>query len=456
MKKSRICSVALSLVLVIAMLLNFSGCGLKVEAENLMKGITPNQVTPLESLDATNPKVTDFAVRLFKASQNDGENTLISPLSVLSALAMTANGAENETLNEMESVFGLNLQELNPYLHSYIKSLPQGDKYKLKLANSIWFTEDEHFTVKKDFLQTNADYYNSEIYKAPFNNQTLKDINNWVNYKTDEMIPEILNDISPDAVMYLVNALAFDAKWDEEYDDEQIEKDVFTNADGTTQEVDFMYSTEGKYFEDEKAKGFIKYYEDKKYAFAAILPDENIGLSEYIETLNGEKLYSLLASPEKTDVKVSIPQFEADYSTEMSQVLKDMGIKKAFNPDTAQFQGLGSSTKGNIYINRVLHKTFISVGEEGTKAAAATVVDVCESMCAPIITEEIKTVYLERPFVYMLIDTENNIPFFIGTMTDINKQLYKKSLWNTPKGFRFIRINVSNRQIVLRFFCLRA
>jgi serpin B len=163
MKKSRLCSITLSLVLILAMLLNFSGCGVKVNAQDLMQGITPNKVTPLENLDAINPKMTDFAVRLFKASQEEDKNTLISPLSIISALAMTANGAQNETLEEMESVFGLNLQELNPYLHTYIKNLPQGEKYKLNLANSIWFTEDERFTVNKDFLQTNADYYNPEI-----------------------------------------------------------------------------------------------------------------------------------------------------------------------------------------------------------------------------------------------------------------------------------------------------
>jgi serpin B len=313
----------------------------------------------------------------------------------------------------------LNLQELNPYLHTYIKNLPQNEKYKLNLANSIWFTEDERFTVNKDFLQTNADYYNPEIYKAPFDSQTCKDINNWVNYKTDEMIPEILNEIPDSAIMYLVNALAFDAKWDEKYKDDQIEKDIFTNADGTTQEVDFMNSTENQYLEDENSKGFIKYYKNNKYAFAALLPDEDLSLSEYIETLNGEKLYSLLNSPEETEVEVSIPQFETEYSTEMSKVLSNMGMSRAFSPDFAQFQGLGTSTEGNIYISKVLHKTFISVGKDGTKAAAATAV-VMDDFSGSFISET-KTVYLDRPFVYMLIDTENNIPFFIGTMNEIKK-----------------------------------
>ena len=401
-------------------MLNFTGCSttLRVSAENLMEDIASNKVTALKDLSATNPKMTDFAVRLFKASQEEDTNTLISPLSVISALTMTANGAKDETLQQMEDVFGIKLNELNPYLHTYIKNLPQNEQYSLKLANSIWFTDDERFTVNKDFLQTNADYYNPEIYKAPFNDQTLKDINNWVNYKTDEMIPEIIKSLNPDtAVMCLINALAFDAKWEEEYEDIDIEEGKFINSEGGAQKVDFMSSTENKYIEDENAKGFIKYYKDKKYAFAAILPNENLSLNEYIKTLNGNKLYNLLSFPEETDVKVKIPQFETEFSTSMNETLKNMGMDKAFNIDLAQFQGIGKSTQGNIYIGDVIHKTFITVGKEGTKAAAATVVEMCKATSASV--TESKTVYLKRPFVYMLIDTENNIPFFIGTINEI-------------------------------------
>lgn len=218
MKKARISFVIISLLLVCAMAVNLTGCTMKVQAENLMEGITPNEVNALDDLSSRNADVTDFAIRLFKASEASGKNTLISPLSVLCALAMTANGAEGETLEQMEAVLGMTTEELNLYLYSYMKNLPQGDKYKLCLANSIWFTEDERFTVNQGFLQTNADYYGADIYKAPFDNQTCKDINNWVKEKTDEMIPEILDEISVDAVMYLVNALAFEAEWQEVYE----------------------------------------------------------------------------------------------------------------------------------------------------------------------------------------------------------------------------------------------
>lgn len=418
MKKTRISFVIISLLLVCAMAVNLTGCTMKVQAKDLMEGITPNNVDALDDLSSQNADVIDFAIRLFKASNENGKNTLISPLSVLCALAMTANGAEEETLAQMEEVLGMTTDELNMYLYSYMKNLPQGDKYKLSLANSIWFTEDERFTVNQDFLQTNADYYGADIYKAPFDKQTLKDINNWVKQNTDEMIPEILDQIPSEAIMYLVNALAFEAEWSEIYEKHQVKDGEFTKEDGTKQDVKFMYGSEGTYFEDEKATGFMKRYKGGKYAFVAMLPNEGVSVSEYIASLDGESLNALLANPQYGTVHTSIPKFETEYKVEMSEILQDMGMTEAFDMYNADFEGLGTSTAGNIYISRVLHKTFISVGEKGTKAGAATIVEMKDGAAAE--PTEPKEVYLDRPFVYMLVDCENNIPFFIGTMMDVN------------------------------------
>ena len=414
--KTRISLVIISLLLVCAMAVNLTGCTVKVQAKDLMEGITPNQVNALGDLSSQNADVTDFAIRLFKASEERGKNTLISPLSVLCALAMTANGAEEETLAQMEEVLGMTTEELNLYLYSYMQNLPQGEKYKLSLANSIWFTEDERFTVNQDFLQTNADYYGADIYKAPFDDQTCKDINNWVKQNTDEMIPEILDEIPADAIMYLVNALAFEAEWSEIYEKQQVRDGKFTKEDGTKQDVELMYGVEGTYLEDENATGFKKYYKGGKYAFVAMLPNEGVSISDYVASLNGESLNTLLNNTQHTTVHTAIPKFETEYNVEMSAILKDMGMTKAFDIYNADFEGLGTSTAGNIFINRVLHKTFISVGEKGTKAGAATVVEMADGAAAE--PQEPKEVYLDRPFVYMLIDCENNIPFFIGTMMD--------------------------------------
>jgi serpin B len=390
------------------------GCVARIRANNLMDDITPNKVNEPEGMEIQNSDLADFAVRLFKASEENGKNTLISPLSVLCALAMTANGAKGETRAQMESVLGMSAEELNFYIYSYMKNLPQGEKYKLSLANSIWFTDDERFTVNQDFLQTNADYYGADIFKAPFNKQTCKDINTWVKNKTDGMIPEILDEIPAEAIMYLVNALAFDAEWAEIYKETAVNDGIFTKEDGAKQSVTFMYGEESRYLEDEKATGFIKYYKDGKYAFVALLPNEGVSVSEYVASLDGESLSKMLGSAEIVPVNTCIPKFETEYEVEMSEILKEMGMPDAFDSDKADFTGLGTSSVGNIYISRVIHKTFISVDEKGTKAGAATAVEVAPGAAPP--AEEPKSVILDRPFLYFIVDTRLGLPVFAGAM----------------------------------------
>ena len=409
-----------SLILLISVVLNMGGCVLPVQAEDLMHGIIPNEVEGTENLDSANPDASDFAVRLFKESAKTGENTLISPLSLMCALAMTANGADGKTLEQMEAALGMSKSQLNSYLYTYVNSLPQGDKYKLNIANSIWFTEDQRFEVNPDFLQVNADYYGADVYKAPFDSQTLRDINNWVKKETDGMIPKVLRDIPPEAVMYLVNALAFEAEWSEIYEDHQVRDGKFTKEDGTVQNVEMMYASEGKYLNDGLAQGFIKYYSGRKYAFAALLPNEGVSISDYISSLDGRALNSLLESAENRRVKTAIPKFETEYEAQMSDTLIALGMTDAFDIDVADFKNLGTSKEGNIFINRVIHKTYIKVGERGTKAGAVTVVEMNDTASADS-PDEIKVVYLDRPFLYMLIDCENNVPFFIGALTDAKK-----------------------------------
>ena len=231
----------ISLLLLCSVIFNLSSCFMTISAENLMDGVTPNQARALDSLDSQNVAVTDFALRLMTATEESGENTLLSPLSVIAALAMTANGAKGTTLSEMESVLGLSRDELNLYLYTSLNSLPQGDKYKLSVANSIWFTDDDKFTVNNAFLQKNADYYGAEIYKTKFNDQTKRDINNWVRKETDGMIPKILERVPEDAIMYLINTLAFEAEWTSIYEHDQVRDGTFTKEDGTKQSAKLMY-----------------------------------------------------------------------------------------------------------------------------------------------------------------------------------------------------------------------
>ena len=329
---------------------------------------------------------------------------------------MTANGAKGETLKQMENTIGLSAPQLNDYMHSYIKSLPSGGKYKLRIADSIWFKDDKSLTVEKDFLQTNADYYGASIYKTPFDEGTLNDINAWVSDKTGGMIKNILDKIPEVAVIYLVNALAFDAEWESIYKKNQVTDGTFTTEAGDKRQVKMMHGFVGRYLDDGKATGFIKYYADRKYAFVALLPNEDISVADYIKSLTGEGLMNTLKNTKNVEVDTAIPRFQSEYAIEMSGVLKSMGISDAFNADAADFTGLGRSDDGkNIYISRVLHKTYIAVDERGTKAGAVTTFEGGAAAAASF------SVYLDRPFVYMLIDCKTNLPVFIGTTMDIGK-----------------------------------
>ena len=409
----------IAMVLSFALFFSMTACS-KVSADDLMKDVPAKAVDVLPDMDAGAAAATDFGVRLFQTSMEEGKNTLISPLSVLYALAMTANGADGETLAQMQQVLGMDSDDLNCYMLAYMDLLPEAEEYKMSLANSIWFKDDPNFTVNESFLQTNADYYGSSIYKAAFDEGTRNDINNWVKEHTDEMIPEILDEIPDEAIMYLVNALAFEAQWDDVYDEFQVRDDIFTKEDGTKQDVEMMHADEYKYLSDDLATGFIKYYEGRKYAFAALLPNEGVTVQQYVDSLTGSHLQKMLADPEEIQVFTCIPKFESEYDIEMSEVLQEMGMTDAFDWCIADFSKLGTyNVDGmNICINRVLHKTFISVAEQGTTAGAATAVEMVAEGAAEI--QEYREVILDRPFVYMLIDCETNLPFFIGAMMDVN------------------------------------
>lgn len=421
---NKLASFLLSGMLFSTSVLSLAGCGNSIKSEDLTSSITPNTIETNADMTTYNASVTDFGIRLFQnsfansAMTESNINLLVSPISVMSALSMTANGANNETLSQMESILGMTTSELNSYLHTYMTRATSGQDSKFSLANSIWFTDDERFTVEKAFLQTSVDYYDAQIYKTPFDKSTVKDINNWIDTNTDGMIPKMVDDVSENSIMYLVNALAFDAEWQHIYESYQVNDGIFRMEDGTEQTVEMMYSAENKYLEDERTTGFIKYYKNKNYAFVALLPKEGIRMIDYITSLDGRKLHSLISNPEDTNVEISLPKFEYECSIQMNEILQTMGMTDAFNADSADFSNLGNSTGGNIFIEQVLHKTFITVAEKGTKAGAATVVATTDDAMA---LEDIKQVHLTRPFVYLLIDCENDVPFSIGTMMSISQ-----------------------------------
>lgn len=386
-------------------------------AKNLMAGITPMSVTKRKPDNAFITSQMDFAVKLLQQSlkKDGGKGALVSPLSAQLCLAMVANGADGETLAEMEKVLGgdLSLEQLNQYLSAYAESLPSTEKTKLLINNAIWFKEGYPFYT--DFLQTNADYYGAALYQAPFDRTTLQEINDWVNTNTDGMIPELFDCLDLNTKMVLINTLLFDGTWETAYADKDVVNRTFYSYSGKEQTVEMMCSTESVYFADENAKGFLKYYDGKDYAFAAILPEEGTDILEYANSLTGASLQSLLAKQKETEVFVRLPKFKFEYSMDLKPVLTDMGMPSAFMEGLADFSQM--SPVRSLYIGEAVQKTAIRLSPAGTKAATATGVGMDDY--DTLVNSQQPFVILNRPFVYMILDIKTNLPVFLGVMTEM-------------------------------------
>lgn len=405
--------------LLVALLVNLTGCGGKVQAVDLMEGITPGAVTGKATDDSFRMQEMSFALQLLQASlkREENKNILLSPLSVQLALTMTANGAAGKTRQEMETLLGgdIPLEILNEYLYTYVNSLPSGENSKLHIANSIWYRDEENrLQVEQKFLQTNGDYYGAQVYKAPFDKQTVKDINNWVSRETDGMINDLIEEIGDETIMYLINALAFDAEWADPYKKSDVGERTFHTANGKGISVEMMYSTEWQYLENENTTGFLKDYKDGSYTFAALLPKEGMDIYDYVSDLAPEDILLMLDSPKHEGGQAGLPKFTFDYELSMNDTLKDLGMETAFDGAMADFSSMAHSTGGNLCIGEVFHKTHIAVDEEGTRAAAATMVSVVEE-CAPVSEW---SVILDRPFLFIILDQTTNLPVFMGIVTD--------------------------------------
>lgn len=367
-----------------------------------------------------NAQIADFSVRLLQQCENKDENLMISPVSVMAVLAMLGNGAEGETLAQLEETFGMTAPELNQCLQAYLNELAGSKACEWNIGNSIWLNGAEGAgEVKESFLEANTGYHGAEVISLPFDEAALERINQWVSDKTNGRIDRMLDDISEASMMYLINAIAFQGDWTEAYAEHQVEDGTFTREDGTEQEIKLMCSDESSYLSDDTASGFLKYYEGSEFAFAALLPEEGMQLQDYISTLSGEKLQNILHNTEKAVIHAKIPKFKSEYSVELNTALEQMGIVDAFQ-DNADFSGISDIP---LKIDRVLHKTYIDVNEAGTEAAAATVVEIKELSANPGNKDEqrIYKIYLDRPFLYMIVDTSSMNPIFIGTVTQIEE-----------------------------------
>ena len=386
-------------------LLCLAGCGGS-------KSLTPVRPAPPdlpEALDADSASaLTEASLRLLREAWTD--NVLLSPLSLLSVLGMTANGARGGTLAQMEDVLGLPLDRMNAAMALWGREL-EG----LDMANAVWLRDDGSFVPEDAFLETAGAWYGAEVFPVPMDGGTLREINDWVKRQTHGRIDGILEEIPGSAVMYLINALALDAEWEEVYRTDQIREGTFTAEDGRQQPVELMYGLEGRFLEDAHGTGFLKPYKGGRWAFAALLPERGMALEDYAAALTGEGLQAMLSGAAEETVETAIPQFQCVCQLELSGVLKALGMTDAFEQAAADLSGLGTSGLGPLYVSEVLHKTCIAVDARGTQAGAASAVSV-DSGGAGMMGS---AVILDRPFLYMLVDLETNLPVFLGAATDM-------------------------------------
>jgi Serine protease inhibitor len=352
----------------------------------------------------------NFSIKLFKKVTSDS-NTMIAPMSVMTALAMTANGADSTTSTEMQKVLagGAGKTTMNKEIYWWTNQLSNTKNAKIKNGNSIWYRNDSTLNVDPSFLKKNVKYYGSEIYKADFAQSKLvaNAINSWVSKATDKMIPSIIDDVSSDTAMYLINAVSFNAKWDEPYTEDNVYKgETFTTQNGTKQKVTMMYGDEYSYISDSKSTGFIKPYK-KGYSFVAILPNKGVTVAKYVSSMTGTSFRKLIKNASDVKVETRMPKFTSEYSTNMVSALKSMGISEAFT-DNANFTKMSNEP---LCIGSVTHKTYIKVNEKGTQAGAVTAI----SMNTTSVGEPPEQVYLTRPFIYAIVDNKTNLPIFIGT-----------------------------------------
>ena len=282
-----------ALVLAACMALPLFGCGSKLTAQSLTEGVTARTIDTHIDLTDDSTAVMDFAAALLRQTTKE-EGVLLSPVSLLYALGMTANGAGGTTLSQLEKAMGMDRDTLNDYLYTYRMSLPENTKKcKLSLANSLWVRDI--FRVEDSFLDNCVSYYDTEVYRSAFDEAMKNDLNHWVSNQTDGMIDKLLEQAPGERTMlYLVNAVCFDAKWEKPYEKDDIQKGaVFTAADGTRQTADLLWSQESLYLSDDNTTGFMKYYDGGRYAFVGLLPNEGVSIADYGAGLSGGKLHAL-------------------------------------------------------------------------------------------------------------------------------------------------------------------
>ncbi|NLW12625.1 MAG: serine proteinase inhibitor [Clostridiaceae bacterium] len=363
-----------------------------------------------------------FSEQLLKqAMQNEG-NIMISPASIYLALAMTLQGADGTTAEAMKEVLAgsdVTLEDLNRTARSLMTYWSNdGAGAQLSLANSIWC--DQEFIPETSFLQTNADYYAAEARRLDFKDaETIEIINKWVSDATKEKITEIIDEIDPSVIMYLINAVYFKADWAQQFKKTDTYERMFNSPEGE-KSVDFMHRL-GSILDisADGASGVALPYQDEDYMFFALMPeDASITAENWLqaqpEGTTFASIYEKINTADELQINLALPRFEATYEDSLKDDLSLLGMEIAFAPGEADFSKMQEIGGKEIFIGDVKHKTFIRVDEKGTEAAAVTAVEM-RVTSMPMFDKEIT---FDRPFIYGIMHMPTGVPLFTGVMED--------------------------------------
>jgi serine protease inhibitor len=370
-------------------------------------GGPPSAAVP-QVVDANNRFAFDLLVEL--RQQEGDQNLFVSPLSVAMALAMTYNGAAGETQQAMAQA--LHLAEMDrdavnrgntALLAAMAEREPDLD---LGVANSIWAREGR--TFHQPFFDRVSQHYDAEVNSLPFDDAARERINSWVEEQTEGKIDSILDEINPNDVMYLINAIYFKASWLYVFREEDTEEGTFHNADGSEVELPMMRQSWAKYdYLDGDGFAALRLRYRGNASMYLFLPDRDSSLPEFLNNLNGDAWAEWMDGFQQGGGDIVIPRFEMEYDATLNEVLKAMGMEVAFGGG-ADFSDIGP---GDLWIDRVMHKAVLEVHEKGTEAAAATIVGM--ALSGPAFTFEF---IVDRPFFFAITDDQTGSVLFMGAV----------------------------------------
>jgi serine protease inhibitor len=354
-----------------------------------------------------------FAFELFKEIHafSESDNLMISPLSTSYALGMTYNGAAGTTKDAFRQVLhfeGLTDQEVNESYQDLMAQLVILDKeVQFSITNSIWYKLG--YQVLEAFISTNREYFDAAVEELDFSDPEAVDIiNGWIEEKTNDKIRDMLDYVPGNAVMYLINAIYFNATWKYQFDPEETFEDDFILEGGTLHQTDFM-QVEGafNYTIQEDFTAVELPYGDSTFSMVVLLPEPEVSTASLLEAMDAESWNSWFTSSYPTNVHIQLPKFKYGFKSLLNDPLINLGMGIAFN-DGADFSNI--TPGGGIYISRVIHQTFIDVQEEGTEAAAATIVEMIETS----IPSGPTLFRADRPFLYVIKENSTGAILFMG------------------------------------------